>query len=374
MEAASPHPVRVACVFLEVGAWGRLAAPGAEVSSPGGSRPACTELVSTVLPATGGPLGQGLWAGCSGTGRAAGARGPVQEPRPSSALLCANPMNVTSLFALFLGVRGPVWVQPPHPEPGRPGCGHVRPGLPVAPSPFAAGRQVGEEGLELGSVPRKPPNSLPWSRQRQSTGARKVPLTRTGPRRGLSPRAGGQSPILRVCLLLSLACGVRAALPRAPQGRELPGHLDAGQVGAAGAERLRAELRGFRHPHGGLLRPEHPRGWMARPPCGSVLEAAAWGRAPGFGGAIASSRLPGPAVGLRWEGGHLCRGHHDARTRATLGSHLPVLGLALGTAVMGLGPVSRAGDACPPPEADPHPRSTSRSWGHLSFPLSRGDL
>lgn len=42
----------------------------------------------------------------------------------------------------------------------------------------------------------------------------------------------------------------------------------------------------------------------------------------------------------------------------------------------GLGARVRAGDACPTPEADPHPRSTSRSWGHLSFlsPVPRGPV
>lgn len=103
-EACLPLPVHLACVLPEVGAWGRLAAPGAEIC------PAPGKAALLVQSLWGHRLVPRVGAVVTLLEDQKGRRGPqpVQEPRPSSALLCASPTNVTASVALSLGIRGPV--------------------------------------------------------------------------------------------------------------------------------------------------------------------------------------------------------------------------------------------------------------------------
>ena len=101
----SPHPApAVLPVCSEVGlwGWGALAALGGEIWGPSRSCPACPELVSRVLLATGWPIRSGAVVRLPGNRKGQRCPQPVQGPRPCLAPLCVF-HNSPLIFLTFPG-------------------------------------------------------------------------------------------------------------------------------------------------------------------------------------------------------------------------------------------------------------------------------
>lgn len=142
----SPHPApAVLPVCSEVGlrGWGALAALGGEIWGPSRSCPACPELVSRVLLATGWPIRSGAVVRLPGNRKGQRCPQPVQGPRPCLAPICVF-HNSPLIFLTFPGhprsscgpdgSLGGCWLSPPHagPWPRRLGYRGAQPGRPLA--------------------------------------------------------------------------------------------------------------------------------------------------------------------------------------------------------------------------------------------------